>query len=67
MQKTFKMIKDIPESKMFCFGGIGATPDDYTRNLSFPRAVQPSSLEPGPTTPSTPRSSTRPSPPPEPS
>jgi molybdopterin-biosynthesis enzyme MoeA-like protein len=34
MQKTFKMIKDIPESEMFCFGGIGATPDDYTRNLS---------------------------------
>jgi len=34
MKKTFSMIKDIPNSKMFCFGGIGATPDDYTRKLS---------------------------------
>jgi molybdopterin-biosynthesis enzyme MoeA-like protein len=34
MQKTFNMIKEIPNSKMFCFGGIGATPDDYTRKLS---------------------------------
>jgi len=34
MQKTFETIKEIPNSKMFCFGGIGATPDDYTRNLS---------------------------------
>ena len=34
MKKTFKMIKSIPDSKMFCFGGIGSTPDDYTREVS---------------------------------
>ena len=34
MKKTFEMIKSIPNSKMFCFGGIGSTPDDYTREVS---------------------------------
>jgi len=34
MKKTFSMIKSIPNSKMFCFGGIGSTPDDYTREVS---------------------------------
>jgi molybdopterin-biosynthesis enzyme MoeA-like protein len=34
MKKTFDMIKSIPNSKMFCFGGIGATPDDLTREIS---------------------------------
>jgi len=34
MKKTFEMIKSIPDSKMFCFGGIGSTPDDYTREVS---------------------------------
>ena len=27
------MIKNL-DAKMFCFGGIGATPDDYTREIS---------------------------------
>ena len=34
MKKTFEMIKSIPNSKMFCFGGIGSTPDDFTREIS---------------------------------
>jgi len=34
MKKTFEMIKSIPNSKMFCFGGIGSTPDDFTREVS---------------------------------
>ena len=34
MKKTFSMIKSIPNSKMFCFGGIGSTPDDFTREVS---------------------------------
>ncbi len=34
MQRVFKMIKDDPNSVMFCFGGIGATPDDYTREVA---------------------------------
>jgi len=33
MKKTFEMIKEM-NGKMFCFGGIGSTPDDYTRKIS---------------------------------
>lgn len=31
MKNIFNLIKRDPNSVMFCFGGIGATPDDYTR------------------------------------
>lgn len=31
---TFEFIKNEPNSVMFCFGGIGATPDDYTREVA---------------------------------
>lgn len=31
MEDIFKLIKNDPDGVMFCFGGIGATPDDYTR------------------------------------
>ncbi|MBU0924363.1 competence/damage-inducible protein A [bacterium] len=31
MFDIFNLIKGDPNSVMFCFGGIGATPDDYTR------------------------------------
>ena len=31
MENIFNLIKSDPNSVMFCFGGIGATPDDYTR------------------------------------
>ncbi|MCT7909947.1 molybdopterin-binding protein [Arcobacter lacus] len=31
MLNIFNLIKSDPNSVMFCFGGIGATPDDYTR------------------------------------
>ncbi|MDD3056350.1 MAG: molybdopterin-binding protein [Aliarcobacter sp.] len=31
MKNIFNLIKSDPNSVMFCFGGIGATPDDYTR------------------------------------
>lgn len=31
---TFEMIKNDPQAIMFCFGGIGSTPDDLTRQLS---------------------------------
>jgi len=34
IQNVFKLIKDDPKSVMFSFGGIGATPDDYTRVCS---------------------------------
>ena len=34
MKKTFKLIKEDKNSVMFCFGGIGATPDDYTREVA---------------------------------
>jgi len=33
IEDLFKMIKNL-DAKMFCFGGIGATPDDYTREIS---------------------------------
>jgi len=31
IEDIFKFIKNDKDSVMFCFGGIGATPDDYTR------------------------------------
>ena len=34
MENIFNLIKSDPNSVMFCFGGIGATPDDYTRQIS---------------------------------
>ncbi|BCD67984.1 molybdopterin-binding protein [Nitratiruptor sp. YY09-18] len=34
MVRTFTLIKDDPHSVMFSFGGIGATPDDYTRKVA---------------------------------
>lgn len=34
MEKTFELIKADKNSVMFCFGGIGATPDDYTRQIA---------------------------------
>jgi molybdopterin-biosynthesis enzyme MoeA-like protein len=34
MKNIFSLIKNTPESYLFCYGGIGATPDDYTRNLA---------------------------------
>lgn len=34
MENIFNLIKGDPNSVMFCFGGIGATPDDYTREVA---------------------------------
>ena len=34
IQNCFKMILQDPKSVMFCFGGIGATPDDLTRAIA---------------------------------
>lgn len=34
MLNIFNLIKSDPNSVMFCFGGIGATPDDYTRQIA---------------------------------
>jgi molybdopterin-biosynthesis enzyme MoeA-like protein len=34
MENIFTLIKNTPDSYLFCYGGIGATPDDYTRNLA---------------------------------
>ena len=34
MFDIFTLIKADPNSVMFCFGGIGATPDDYTRQTA---------------------------------
>ncbi len=34
MQRVFKMIAQDKNSVMFCFGGIGSTPDDYTREVA---------------------------------
>jgi len=31
IENVFKLIQSDPEAVMFCFGGIGSTPDDYTR------------------------------------
>ena len=33
IEKTFEFIKKM-DAKMFCFGGIGATPDDWTREIA---------------------------------
>lgn len=34
MLDIFKLIKSDPNSVMFCFGGIGSTPDDHTRQIA---------------------------------
>lgn len=34
MLDIFNLIKKDPNAVMFCFGGIGATPDDYTRKVA---------------------------------
>ena len=34
MKNIFRLIKADKNSVMFCFGGIGATPDDYTRQIA---------------------------------
>jgi len=34
MEDVFNLVKRDQESVMFCFGGIGATPDDYTRQVA---------------------------------
>ena len=34
MENIFNLIKSDPNSVMFCFGGIGSTPDDYTRQIA---------------------------------
>ena len=34
MLNIFNLIKSDPNSVMFCFGGIGSTPDDYTRQIA---------------------------------
>ncbi|RXJ94152.1 molybdopterin-binding protein [Malaciobacter molluscorum] len=34
MENTFKLIKSDENSVMFCFGGIGSTPDDLTRQIA---------------------------------
>lgn len=34
MEDVFNLIKKDKEAVMFCFGGIGATPDDYTREVA---------------------------------
>lgn len=34
IKSVFKLVKNDPKSVMFSFGGIGATPDDYTRKCA---------------------------------
>jgi molybdopterin-biosynthesis enzyme MoeA-like protein len=34
MEEIFNLIKNDKDSVMFCFGGIGSTPDDYTREVA---------------------------------
>ncbi|GAB6073688.1 competence/damage-inducible protein A [Nautilia lithotrophica] len=34
LEKTFHLIKTTPKSMLFCYGGIGATPDDFTREIA---------------------------------
>lgn len=34
MERIFRFIKEDSRSVMFCFGGIGATPDDFTRFIA---------------------------------
>ncbi len=31
IEDVFRLVKNDPDAVLFCFGGIGATPDDYTR------------------------------------
>lgn len=31
IEDIFRLVKNDPDGVLFCFGGIGATPDDYTR------------------------------------
>lgn len=34
IEDVFTLVKNDPDSVMFCFGGIGATPDDFTRKCA---------------------------------
>lgn len=34
IEAAFRLVKEDPESVMFSFGGIGSTPDDYTRQAA---------------------------------
>ncbi len=34
LENIFSIIKNTPESMLFCYGGIGATPDDFTRETA---------------------------------
>jgi len=34
IEDIFRLIKNDPDAVMFCFGGIGSTPDDYTRQCA---------------------------------
>ncbi len=34
LKDIFTLIKNTPDSMLFCYGGIGATPDDYTREIA---------------------------------
>lgn len=34
IEDIFSLVKNDPEAVLFCFGGIGATPDDYTRECA---------------------------------
>lgn len=34
MENIFTLIKNTSDSMLFCYGGIGATPDDYTREIA---------------------------------
>ena len=34
MENIFNLIKNTNNSYLFCYGGIGATPDDYTREIA---------------------------------
>jgi molybdopterin-biosynthesis enzyme MoeA-like protein len=34
IEDVFRLIKNTPGSMLFCYGGIGATPDDYTRETA---------------------------------
>lgn len=34
MEKIFNILKSDQNAVMFCFGGIGSTPDDYTRDVA---------------------------------
>lgn len=34
IERVFRLVKEDPDSVLFSFGGIGATPDDYTRAVA---------------------------------